>query len=190
MVEVEDQHPNEMTPGLGPLGDHNLASGGANALGKAHMSIGVEAGTSTQDAGPSIELHTYIRHQEQKIDDLTTVVERDNHVRDELAEIKHLLQISPSHSSESCGRRRSHHSPPRSRGGGHLVEHRPRPSAKDRLEPPEDSNRAQKGVWRRERSRSLNPTLNGPRGKPSAFQRLGAGSVFVSSTYSVRIGKG
>ncbi|KAI8535326.1 hypothetical protein RHMOL_Rhmol10G0165400 [Rhododendron molle] len=93
MVEVEDPHPSETTLGLGLFGDPNLASGGAGvgAPGKAHMSIGAGAGTSTQDAGAATELHTYIRHLERKIDDLSTVVERDKHVRDELAEIKHLF---------------------------------------------------------------------------------------------------
>ncbi|KAI8560042.1 hypothetical protein RHMOL_Rhmol04G0224100 [Rhododendron molle] len=136
MVEVEDPHPNETTLGLSPFGDPNLASSRASALGKAHMSIGFGAGTSTQDAWAATELHTYICHLERKIDDLSTVVERDKHVRDELAEIKHLLQISTSHSSGSHGGRRSRHSPPRSCEGGCLVEHQSRPSTKDCLEPP------------------------------------------------------
>ncbi|KAI8535370.1 hypothetical protein RHMOL_Rhmol10G0168800 [Rhododendron molle] len=97
------------------------------------MSIGVKVGTSTADVRTSSELHTYIRHLKRKIDDPTTVVERDRHVRDELAKIKHLLQISPSHSTEGRDERRSQCSPPRSHGGGPLVEHPPRPSAKDRL---------------------------------------------------------
>ncbi|KAI8549140.1 hypothetical protein RHMOL_Rhmol06G0003500 [Rhododendron molle] len=190
MVEVEDPHPNEITFGLGPFGDPNLAAGGANAPpGKAHMSIGVGAGTSTQDAGAATELHTYIHHLERKIDDLSTVVERDKHVCDELAEIKLLLQISTSYSSGSRGGRRSHHSPSRSRDGGPLVEDQPRPSIKDRLEPPGvKGGQAKKGACHRERSRS--PNSRDPHRKRSAFERLGVGSVSTSSTHSVRIGKG
>ncbi|KAG5532190.1 hypothetical protein RHGRI_026723 [Rhododendron griersonianum] len=109
-------------------------------------------------------------------------MERDRHVRDELAEIRHLLQISPSHSSGSRGERRSQHSPPHSREAGHLVEHRTRPSVKDRLEPPEEG-RNRKDMGRKERSRS-------PCGRPSASERLGGRSVSASSTHSVRIGKG
>ncbi|KAI8530002.1 hypothetical protein RHMOL_Rhmol11G0020300 [Rhododendron molle] len=106
MLEIEDPHPSDTTLGLGPLGDHNLGSSRTNALRKAHMSMSIRvgAGALTQDAGPSSELHTYIRHRERKIDDLTMVMERDKHVRDELAEIKHLLQISASHSTKSRGR--------------------------------------------------------------------------------------
>lgn len=160
MVEVEDPHPSNTTLGLGLLEDLNLGSGGANALGKTHMSIGVRAGTSTPDARLSSELHTYIRHLERKIEDLTTIVERDKHVRDELVEIKHLLQISPPHSTKSRGGRKSWYSPPRSRGGGPLVENRSRPSVKDRLEPPEEGGRTEMGAWRRERSCSPNPNPN------------------------------
>ncbi|KAI8550665.1 hypothetical protein RHMOL_Rhmol06G0125200 [Rhododendron molle] len=164
MVEVENPHPSETTLGLGPLGDHNMAFGRAGALGKAHMSVGVGAGSPTQDAGAATELHTYIRHLERKIDNLSTVV-------------------------ESRGGRRSHHSPSRSREGGRLVEHQSRPSVKDRLEPPgAKGGRLEKGAGHRERSRSPNP--KDPRKKQSAFKRLGAGSVSASSTHSVRIGKG
>ncbi|KAI8542704.1 hypothetical protein RHMOL_Rhmol08G0159600 [Rhododendron molle] len=51
MVEVEDPHPSETTLGLGPFGEPILVPGGVGASGKAHMSIGVRAGTSTQDVG-------------------------------------------------------------------------------------------------------------------------------------------
>lgn len=113
------------------LGALTLGFGGANALGKQHISvteIPIGAGFSSPDAEPSNEVHTYIRHLERKIDNLMTVVDRDMHVRGELVEIKRLLQMSP----------------PRSSGGVHRGEHQPRPSAKDRLDPPQERDRVGK----------------------------------------------
>ncbi|KAI8542860.1 hypothetical protein RHMOL_Rhmol08G0172700 [Rhododendron molle] len=189
MVEVEDPHPSETTLGLGPFGEPLLVPGGAGAPGKAHMSVGIGAGTSTQDMGAGTELHTYIRHLERKIDDLSTTLERDKHVRDELAKIKHLLQISTSHSAGSRGGRRTHQSPSCSREGGRLIEHQSRPSVKDRLEPPvAKDGRNEGGAGRRERSRSPDP--KDPKRKRSAFERLGVGSDSASSTHPIRRGKG
>lgn len=185
---VQDPPLDDSMAGLRPLGALTLGSAGANALGKQHISIGVRASSSTPSAEPSFDIHTYIHQLERKIDDLTTAVDRDRHVKDELAEIKHLLQISPSHSGRSRDGRRSHHSPPHGHGRSPLVEHRSRPAAKDRLDPPEEVASIDKNGRRGERSRS--PKLN-PKNHPvkrSAFESIR--SVSASSTHPVRGSKG
>lgn len=87
------------TSGSGPLGARTLTPGGSAILGKQNVSVTatpIGNSFSSPDVRLSLEVHTYIRHLEGKIDNLTTIVERGRHVRDELAEIKRLLHKSPT----------------------------------------------------------------------------------------------
>lgn len=55
----------------------------------------------------SDEVRSYVWHLEQNIHKVTTAVERDRTVHDELAEIKRLLHMSPNYSFGGTNQRRS-----------------------------------------------------------------------------------
>lgn len=132
MVEITDSSAPE-----GRQLDPNATGAGGSAAGPKRLPSITEKpiippeGTSVPtfssvDAEPGSDVRIYMRHLEQKIDLLSRHVDRDNGVREELADIRRLLYVSTS--SSRSGRARS-------RSGRRQHSPEKRPSAKDRIGP-------------------------------------------------------
>ncbi|KAI8563825.1 hypothetical protein RHMOL_Rhmol03G0139300 [Rhododendron molle] len=75
MIEIRELEGGDAMAGNGPL---NLSTGGSTGRDELHISAtdrSIGADFSSLDVEPSGELHTYIRHLDQKIDNLTSTIE-------------------------------------------------------------------------------------------------------------------
>jgi hypothetical protein len=85
-----------------------IGADGVATVGSRHASvtkkpIGAEL---TPETEPTVELHTYVQHLESKIDALTRTIENDRAVREDLADIRRLLNTTANSRSGGSGRDR------------------------------------------------------------------------------------
>lgn len=161
----------------------NIAS--PSTAWKRHVSISkksIRVGLSL-DIEPTAELQTYVQHLEGKIDALIRTIENDKTVREELADIKHLLHMNESSYSNESGRDRCRHSPPRDVSDARREAARSKKPTKEFLGPQESDHSEKLDPCRRRFKCSMyDPKMD--KNKKSAFKRLG--SVSASTTHSVR----
>ena len=113
-----------------------IGTDGVATVGSRHASVSKQPVGADHTPGTehTVELHTYVQHLEGKIDALTRTIENDRAVREDLADIRRLLNVSNSRSGGS-GRDRRGSSPLREESDAGREAARSRRPARERLGP-------------------------------------------------------